>query len=82
VVPERIKEWHPVVVAARQALARPIIDQRGMPQTRGNGLNIAVSAALQGRALKVADSPLKALEKRGYTVSKAQTARLDGTQAR
>lgn len=72
VVPERIKEWHPVVAAAREALARPIIDQRGMPQTRGNGLNISVSVALQGRALKVADSLLKALEKRGYTVQQGK----------
>ncbi|WP_258198114.1 hypothetical protein [Pseudomonas viridiflava] len=68
VVPERIKAWHPVVAAAREALVRPIIDQRGMPQTHGNGLNISVSPALQSRALKVADTLLKALEKRGYTV--------------
>lgn len=68
VVPERIKAWHPVVAAAREALVRPIIDQRGMPQTHGNGLNISVSTALQSRALKVADTLLKALEKRGYTV--------------
>lgn len=72
VVPERIKAWHPIVAAAREALARPIIDQRGMPQTSGNGLNISVSAALQGRALKVADSLLKALEKRGYTVQQGK----------
>jgi len=60
------------VVAAREALVRPIIDQRGMPQTRGNGLNISVSPALQSRALKVADTLLKALEKRGYTVQQGQ----------
>lgn len=72
VVPDRIKVWHPVVAAAREALARPIIDQRGMPQTRGDGLNISVSAALQDRALKVADSLLKALEKRGYTVQQGK----------
>ncbi|MDP9687210.1 UNVERIFIED_ORG: hypothetical protein J2W82_000865 [Pseudomonas mohnii] len=72
VVPERIKVWHPVVTAAREALVRPIIDQRGMPQTHGNGLNISVSPALQSRALKVADTLLKALEKRGYTVRQGQ----------
>ncbi len=72
VVPERIKEWHPIVAAARDALARPIIDQRGLPQTRGNGLNISVSAALQSRALKVADTLLKALEKRGYAVQQGK----------
>lgn len=72
VVPERIKVWHPVVTAAREALVRPIIDQRGMPQTHGNGLNISVSAALQDRSLKVADSLLKALEKRGYTVQQGK----------
>lgn len=72
VVPERIKVWHPVVAAAREALAHPIIDQRGMPQTRGNGLNISVSPALQTRALKVADTLLKALDKRGYTVQQGK----------
>jgi len=72
VVPERIKGWHPVVAAAREALVRPIIDQRGMPQTRGNGLNISVSPGLQSRALKVADTLLKALEKRGYTVEQGK----------
>jgi hypothetical protein len=72
VVPERIKAWHPVVAAAREALVRPIIDQRGMPQTHGNGLNISVSPALQSRALKVADTLLKALEKRGYTVKQGK----------
>ncbi|WP_240635713.1 hypothetical protein [Pseudomonas laurylsulfativorans] len=72
VVPERIKVWHPVVTAAREALLRPFIDQRGMPQTRGNGLNISVSPALQSRALKVVDTLLKALEKRGYTVQQGQ----------
>lgn len=72
VVPERIKVWHPVVTAARETLVRPIIDQRGMPQTRGNGLNISVSPALQSRALKVADTLLKALEKRGYTVQQGK----------
>jgi hypothetical protein len=72
VVPERIKVWHPAVTAAREALGRPFIDQRGMPQTRGNGLNISVSPALQSRALRVADTLLKALEKRGYTVQQGQ----------
>ncbi|WP_454844978.1 hypothetical protein [Pseudomonas farris] len=72
VVPERIMVLHPVVAAAREALVRPIIDQRGMPQTRGNGLNISVSPALQSRALKVADTLLKALEKRGYTVQQGK----------
>lgn len=72
VVSERINVWHPVVTAAREALERPFIDQRGMPQTRGNGLNISVSPAQQSRALKVADALLKALEKRGYTVQQGQ----------
>jgi hypothetical protein len=72
VVPERIKVWHPVVAAARDALVRPIIDKRGMPQTHGNGLNISVSAALQSRALRVADTLLKALEKRGYIVQQGE----------
>lgn len=71
VLPERIKVWHPVVAAAREALVRPVIDQRGMPQTRGNGLNISVSPTLQSRAL-VADTLLKALERRGYTVQQGQ----------
>lgn len=68
VVAERVRDWHPFVAAAREALVSPIIDQRDMPQTRGKGLNISVSTDLQNRALRVADALLKALEKRGHQV--------------
>ncbi|NAS61350.1 hypothetical protein CVE36_04055, partial [Pseudomonas syringae pv. actinidiae] len=64
VVAERVRDWHPFVAAAREALVSPVIDQRDMPQTRGKGLNISVSTDLQNRALRVADALLKALEKR------------------
>ncbi|TDV58885.1 hypothetical protein [Pseudomonas sp. LP_7_YM] len=72
VVPERITHWHPLVVAARAALIEPVIDQRGMPQTRGKVLNISVSTALQSRALKIADALLKAIEARGYVVRQGE----------
>ncbi|AKT27918.1 hypothetical protein RYA05_17610 [Pseudomonas syringae pv. actinidiae] len=68
VVAERVRDWHPFVAAAREALVSPVIDQRDMPQTRGKGLNISVSTDLQNRALRVADALLKALEKRGHQV--------------
>jgi hypothetical protein len=67
-VPARVSSWHPVVAAARDGLARPFIDRRQMPQSRGNGLNISVSESLTRRALVIADAFLKALEKRGYVV--------------
>jgi hypothetical protein len=72
VVPARIKHWHPLVAAARESLIRPIIDKRGMPQTRGNVLNISVSERLQPRAFRVADTLLKALEARGYAVTQGE----------
>lgn len=34
VVPERIKVWHPVVTAAREALVRPVIDRGTVPRSR------------------------------------------------
>jgi hypothetical protein len=71
-VPERVTRWHPLVVAARESLKKPVIDTRGLPQTRGNVLNISVSERLQPRALRVADTLLKALEARGYAVTQGE----------
>ncbi|MGA8136845.1 MAG: hypothetical protein WCA48_22215 [Pseudomonas gingeri] len=71
-VPTRVTHWHPLVVAARDALTQPLIDTRGMPQTRGKVLNISVSKALQSRALNIADALLRALEARGYAVRQGE----------
>jgi hypothetical protein len=66
-VPDHIRHWHPLVVAAQQSLKKPVIDQREMPSTRRPALSISVSSAQQARALKVADVLLKAFEVRVST---------------
>lgn len=72
VVPDHIRHWHPLVVAAQQSLKKPVIDQRDMPSTRRPALSISVSPAQQARALKIADVLLKAFEARGYPVTQGQ----------
>ncbi|MGE8152038.1 hypothetical protein ACQKP5_12405 [Pseudomonas vancouverensis] len=69
-VAERLTHPHRYVVQTREALLRPVVDQRGMPSPRRSeqALNIKVSAALQCRALRIADALIKACETRGYAV--------------
>lgn len=69
-VAERLTHPHRYVVQTREALLRPVVDQRGMPSPRRieQALNIKVSAALQCRALRIADALIKACETRGYAV--------------
>ncbi|KJZ36666.1 hypothetical protein VC33_15825 [Pseudomonas fluorescens] len=69
-VAERLTNPHAHVVQTREALLHPVLDQRGMPfpSRRQRALDMKVSAAMQPRALRIADALIKALETRGYPV--------------
>jgi len=69
-VAERLTNPHAYVVQTREALLHPVLDQRGMPfpGRRQRALDMKVSAAMQPRALRIADALIKAFETRGYTV--------------
>ena len=69
-VAERLTQPHRFVVQTREALLRPVVDQRGMPSPgrREKAINMKVSVALQPRALRIADALIKACETRGYAV--------------
>jgi len=66
VVPARLKNPHPFVKLTQAALAKAPLDQREQPATSGRLIHLKVSKTMQTRALRVADTLLKALEKRGY----------------
>jgi len=69
-VAERLTNPHAYVVQTREALLHPVLDQRGMPfpGRRQRALDMKVSAAMQPRALRIADALIKAFETRGYPV--------------
>lgn len=69
-VAERLTNPHAYVVQTREALLHPVLDQRGMPfpGRRQRALDMKVSAAMQSRALRIADALIKAFETRGYPV--------------
>ncbi|WP_179061439.1 hypothetical protein [Pseudomonas taiwanensis] len=69
VVPESLRNPHALVVKTQEALANPYRDQRDFPRPHGEALDLRVSKAMQSRALRVADTLIKALEKRGYPVT-------------
>ena len=66
----RLTQPHPFVVQTREALLRPVLDQRDMPSPGRleKAINMKVSVALQPRALRIADAFIKACENRGYAV--------------
>lgn len=65
-VPVRVTKWHPLVAATREAFKSSFIDGRGLPIPGGKGINVAVSAEIRPRALRIAHALLKALDERGY----------------
>jgi len=66
VVPARLNNPHPFVKLTQSALAEARLDQREQPATSGRLIHLKVSKPMQARALRVADTLLKAVEKRGY----------------
>ena len=65
-VPSRGTRWHHLVAATRDAFNAGYKDSRGIPLPRGKGFDIAVSAEQRMRALRVMNTLIKALEKRGF----------------
>jgi len=65
-VPSRGTRWHHLVAATRDAFNASYKDSRGIPLPRGKGVDIAVSAEQRMRALRVMNTLIKALEKRGF----------------
>lgn len=65
-VPSRGTRWHHLVAATRDAFNAGFKDSRGIPLPRGKGVDIAVSADQRMRALRVMNTLIKALEKRGF----------------
>lgn len=65
-VPSRGTHWHHLVAATRDAFNAGFKDSRGIPLPRGKGVDIAVSADQRMRALRVMNTLIKALEKRGF----------------
>jgi len=66
VVPARLSNPHLFVKLTQAALAKAPLDQREQPATSGRLIHLKVSKPMQARALRVADTLLKAVEKRGY----------------
>lgn len=65
-VPARLHNPHPFVKITQSALAEAPLDQREQPATSGRLIHLKVSKPMQARALRVANTLLKAVEKRGY----------------
>lgn len=65
-VPSRGTRWHHLVAATRDAFNAGYKDSRGIPLPRGKGVDIAVSAEQRMRALRIMNTLIKALEKRGF----------------
>jgi hypothetical protein len=76
VVPERLTSPHPLVRATIDALKNSTPDETGILRSRiGGCLNVRVGRQSVGRAMRLADALIKALEARGSTVSVAEQAR-------
>lgn len=65
-VPSRGTRWHHLVAVTRDAFNAGYKDSRGIPLPRGKGVDIAVSAEQRMRALRIMNTLIKALEKRGF----------------
>lgn len=66
VVPARVTRWNPLVAATRDAFRAEYKDGRGMPLPGGKSFDISVSLEQRVRALRVANTLVRALEKRGF----------------
>lgn len=66
VVPARVTRWNPLVAATRDAFRTQYKDGQGMPLPGGKSLDISVSPEQRIRALRVANTLVRALEKRGF----------------
>ena len=70
VVPERLTSPHPLVRATMEALKNSTPDDSGILRIRTSGcLNVRVGRQNVGRAMRLMDSLIKALQTRGSTVS-------------
>lgn len=67
-VPERVTRWHQIIDATRSAFRDSYKDGRGLPAPSGKALNISVSAEQRARALRIANTLIMGLEKRGYAL--------------
>ncbi|MGE0483473.1 MAG: hypothetical protein AB7Q81_05010 [Gammaproteobacteria bacterium] len=69
-VPERITRYHPLLESTRSAFKKPFTDQFGRQFSRASGVfEINVSNPQLQRAVRIADTMVKALESRGWTIS-------------
>jgi hypothetical protein len=69
-VPERLTSPHPLVRSTVDALKNSTPDEAGILRTRTSGcLNVRVGRRSVGRAMRLMDALIKALEVRGSTVS-------------
>jgi hypothetical protein len=69
-VPERLTSPHPLVRSTIDALKNSTSDETGILRTRTSGcLNVRVSRQSVGRAMRLMDALIKALEARGSTVN-------------
>lgn len=67
-VPARLKDPHPIIKLTQNAAQTAQLDQRDRPVICGRSIHLRVSHGMQARALVIADTLLKALEKRGYEI--------------
>jgi hypothetical protein len=91
VVAERLVRPHATVEATAQALVGAVADDYGMISPRHLGddagaalpIPVHVSPASKGRALRIADALIKALERRGHQIDLGKRAKAQGAgQAR
>ena len=69
IVPVRLNNPHPLVKLSQNALVEAPLDHRRQPAISGRLVHIRVSKPMQARALRIANTLLKTLEKRGYEMS-------------
>ena len=69
-VSDRLANPHPLVARTETSVRSAKVDEVGLVRPKARGcLDLAVSAALIDRALRVLDAAVKALDARGYPVS-------------
>jgi hypothetical protein len=82
-VPERLTSPHPLVRSTIEALKNLTPDETGILRSRTSGcLNVRVGRQSVGRAMRIMDALIKALEARGSTVSVVERDRTHQTCVR